>query len=40
VWMATRLRSLEGTPSEHARMHGPASPPLLEALSRLRARVD
>jgi hypothetical protein len=38
IWMSTSLRGLGGTPAEHAREHGPGSPPLLAALSRLRAR--
>lgn len=38
VWMATRLRSLEGTPAAHVAAHGADSPVLQHALSRLTAR--
>lgn len=38
VWMSTRLRSLHGTPADHAAAHGADSPPLQDALSRLHAR--
>lgn len=38
VWMATRLRSLGGTPAEHAASAGPDSEPLQAAVSRLTAR--
>ncbi|WP_052665119.1 hypothetical protein [Nitriliruptor alkaliphilus] len=38
VWMATRLRILDGTPADHAHTHGADSPPLQRALSRLNAR--
>ncbi len=38
AWMSTRLRTLDGTPAEHAARHGADDPPLQQAASRLRAR--